>query len=162
MYSYITSELHAIVGGLGVNVEKSGIFGHSVGGLGALCLGIKNPNLYKSISAFAPVSNPSTSPWGNPQFTKFLGGDAESAAWKECDPTELIKSGALGDRAVLVDVGASDWSWEKLGIEALEAAVAEKSANVTINRREGYDHDFYFISTFIEDHVRYHAAVLNS
>jgi S-formylglutathione hydrolase len=131
-----------------------------MGGMGALAIGINNPDLFKSISAFAPVSNPSTSSWGQSQFTRFLGADENT--WKQYDPTELVKSGALGDRKVLIDVGTSDWSWEKLGIEAFEAAVAEKGANVTLNRREGYDHDYYFISTYAEDHIRYHAAILNA
>ena len=134
-----------MVGTLGVNVGKSSIMGHSMGGLGALNLGIRNPGLYRSISAFAPICNPSTSDWGKSQFTRFLGEN--TADWNAYDPSELVKDGWLDNRKVLVHTGTADFALEKLNTEALKSA-CEGKENVEINMVEGYGHDYYFITTY--------------
>ncbi len=162
MYSYVTRELPALVlGNFPVDADRQGIFGHSMGGHGALTLGLKNPGQYRSISAFAPISAPTHCPWGEKAFTGYLG--AERAAWRAHDACELVRSitDAAGRPALLIDQGLADQFLEtQLKPDRLEQACRESGYSLTLRRHAGYDHGYYFISTFIEDHLRHHARVL--
>ena len=162
MYSYVTRELPSVVEeNFPARPDARGIFGHSMGGHGALVCALKNPDAFRSVSAFAPISAPTRVPWGEKAFTGYLGEDRE--AWKAYDAGELVRGHPFADgRSILVDQGLSDqFLEEQLLPEALEEACAESGQPLTLNRREGYDHSYYFISTFMEDHVRHHAAALN-
>ncbi len=162
MYSYVTSELPSVVGeNFPARPDARGVFGHSMGGHGALVCALKNPDLYASVSAFAPISAPTRVPWGEKAFAGYLGHDR--AAWRAYDTSELVREHPFPDgRNILVDQGLSDqFLEEQLLPEALEEACAEAGQPLTLNRREGYDHSYYAISTFMEDHIRHHAAALN-
>ncbi len=162
MYSYVTRELPALVSAnFPVDPDRQGIFGHSMGGHGALTLGLRNPGQYRSISAFAPISAPMRCPWGEKAFTGYLGADRE--AWRAHDACELIRSipDATRRPALLVDQGLADAFLEtQLKPERLEQACREKGYPLTLRRHAGYDHGYYFISSFIEDHLRHHARAL--
>jgi S-formylglutathione hydrolase len=163
MYSYVTRELPAIVEeGFLADPDRRGIFGHSMGGHGALTIALKNPDLYKSVSAFAPISAPIRAPWGKKAFSGYLGPDEE--AWREHDASELVRKRPLPDgRRILVDQGTSDqFLKEQLYPEVFEEACWEAGQPLTLRWREGYDHGYYFISTFMEDHIRHHAETLNA
>ncbi|QIN78133.1 S-formylglutathione hydrolase [Rubrobacter marinus] len=163
-YSYVTGELPGIVeSSFPARADARGIFGHSMGGHGALTIALKNPERYRSVSAFAPISAPTRAPWGKKIFSNYLGPDEES--WREHDASELIKSrGAFPDgRTILVDQGTGDqFLEEQLYPGVLEEACAESGQPLEIRRHEGYDHGYYFISTFVDDHLRHHAAALNA
>jgi S-formylglutathione hydrolase len=162
MYSYITRELAALVEqNFPVDPRRQGIFGHSMGGHGALTIGLKNPDRYRSISAFAPIAAPMHCPWGQKAFTGYLGPDTGS--WRDYDACELI--GALtsvnGRPPLLVDQGLADQFLEQqLMPERLEQACKDAGYPLTLRRQPGYDHGYYFISTFMEDHLRHHARAL--
>ena len=161
MYSYVTRELPSVIGeNFPARPDAAGVFGHSMGGHGALVCALKNPDLFRSVSAFAPISTPTRVPWGEKAFTGYLGGDRE--AWKAYDAGELVREHPFADgREILVDQGLSDqFLEEQLLPEALEEACAESGQPLTLNRREGYDHSYYSISTFMGDHIRHHAAAL--
>ncbi len=161
MYSYLTQELPSVVGRhFPARPDAAGVVGHSMGGHGALVCALKNPNLFRSVSAFAPISAPPRVPWGEKAFTGYLGGDRE--AWKAYDASEIVRGHPFADgRNILVDQGLSDqFLEEQLLPEVLEEACAESGQPLTLNRREGYDHSYYTISTFMEDHIRHHAAAL--
>jgi S-formylglutathione hydrolase len=162
MYSYITRELSELVeSSFPVDPKRQGIFGHSMGGHGALTIGLKNPDRYRSISAFAPISAPMHCPWGQKAFTGYLGPDRER--WKEYDACELIRAlpGVTGRPPILVDQGLADAFLEQqLMPERLELACKDAGYPLTLRRHPGYDHGYYFISTFIEDHLRHHARAL--
>ncbi len=160
-YSYVTEELPAIVEArFPARAGASGIFGHSMGGHGALTLALKNPQLYASVSAFAPVCAPMRAPWGEKAFSNYLGPDEE--AWREHDASELMRQHAFPDeRTILIDQGTADeFLEEQLYPEVFEAACEESGQPVTLRWHEGYDHNYYFISTFMDDHVRHHARTL--
>ncbi|HEV2744993.1 MAG TPA: alpha/beta hydrolase-fold protein, partial [Rubrobacter sp.] len=162
MYSYVTRELPSVVAeNFPARPGAAGIFGHSMGGHGALVCALKNPDVFRSVSAFAPISAPTRVPWGEKAFSGYLGEDRE--AWRAYDASELVREHPFADgRGILVDQGLSDqFLEEQLLPEALEEACAEAGQPLTLNRREGYDHSYYFISTFMEDHIRHHAAALN-
>lgn len=162
MYSYVTQELPAIIeDNFPASPDARGVFGHSMGGHGALVCALKNPDFFRSVSAFAPVSAPTRVPWGEKAFSGYLGEDRE--AWKAYDASELVRERPFPDgRNILVDQGLSDqFLEEQLRPEALEEACAESGQPLTLNRREGYDHSYYMISTFMEDHIRHHASALN-
>ena len=162
MYSYVTRELPSVVAeNFPARAGAAGIFGHSMGGHGALVCALKNPDIFGSVSAFAPISAPTRVPWGEKAFSGYLGEDGE--AWRAYDASELVREHPFPDgRGILVDQGLSDqFLEEQLLPEALEEACAEAGQPLTLNRREGYDHSYYFISTFMEDHIRHHAAALN-
>ncbi|HKH12149.1 MAG TPA: S-formylglutathione hydrolase [Rubrobacter sp.] len=162
MYSYVTRELPSVVEeNFPASPDARGVFGHSMGGHGALVCALKNPDLFRSVSAFAPVSTPTRVPWGEKAFAGYLGEDRE--AWKAYDASELVREHPFADgRSILVDQGLSDqFLEEQLLPEALEEACAESGQPLTLNRREGYDHSYYAISTFMEDHIRHHAAALS-
>lgn len=132
--------------------------GHSAGGHGALVVGLRNPDIYKSISAFAPIVAPSQVPWGKKAFTSYLGND--ETLWKDYDAVELIKSNAV-NLPILVDQGTEDsFLKEQLRPELLEGICKEKDYSLTLNMREGYDHSYYFIASFVEEHIRFHAQYL--
>jgi S-formylglutathione hydrolase len=163
MYSYITQELRALIESqFPVDAARTGLFGHSMGGHGALTIGLRNPDVYKSLSAFSPVSNPKGVPWGQKAFTGYLGAD--KGQWSQYDATELmagVKDAARRPH-ILVDQGLADQFVEKqLDHSAFEAAARKVGYPVTLRRHEGYDHGYYFISTFVEDHLRHHAKVLS-
>lgn len=161
MYSYVVRELPALIAdNFPVQPEKMGIFGHSMGGHGALVCALRNPELYKSVSAFAPIAAPMRCPWGQKAFSNYLGADQES--WRDYDASELVLS-AKFNRPILIDQGTADqFLAEQLLPEAFEKACAEAGQPLTLRYQEGYNHSYYFIATFIEDHIRHHAIALFS
>lgn len=160
MYTYITSELQQVVGAhFPADMRRQGIFGHSMGGHGALTIGLKNPGLYKSVSAFAPIVAPMQVPWGEKAFTGYLGADRE--AWRAHDATDLVRQGRRASGPILVDQGLGDQFLEKqLKPELLEDACKAAGQPLSLRRHAGYDHGYYFISTFMADHLRHHARAL--
>jgi S-formylglutathione hydrolase len=143
-----------------VDGARLGIFGHSMGGHGALMLALRNPEIYRSVSAFAPIAAPSLCPWGVKAFTGYLGEDRE--AWKQYDASELVAHVSRKFSAgILVDQGLADqFLAEQLNPDVFEAACQAAGQPLTLRRHAGYDHGYYFISTFIEDHLAHHAKVL--
>ncbi len=136
-----------------------GIFGHSMGGHGALVLALRNPTLYRSVSAFAPICAPSKVPWGEKAFSRYLGPDRSK--WAEHDATELIRARKTLPHEILVDQGMVDEFLEKqLKPELLEQACAESGQRLRLRRHDRYDHSYYFIATFMEDHLQHHAKAL--
>ncbi|MGC1508032.1 S-formylglutathione hydrolase [Ketobacter sp. MCCC 1A13808] len=160
MYEYIQQELPALVQNeFNLDLSRQGIFGHSMGGHGALTLALNNPQQYRSVSAFAPICAPSQCAWGQKALAAYLGDDR--AAWQAHDAVALIESRGF-DKPILVDQGLADSFLEnQLKPELLHAACAKQSVSLTLNHRAGYDHSYYFISTFMEEHLRYHSAFLN-
>ncbi|HEX7169349.1 MAG TPA: S-formylglutathione hydrolase [Rubrobacter sp.] len=160
MDAYVTQELPEVVGEHFPASGARGIFGHSMGGHGALTLALKNQDLYASVSAFAPVSAPMRAPWGMKAFPGYLGND--EGLWREHDASELVRERPFADgRTILVDQGTADeFLDEQLYPETLEVACREAGQSLNLRWREGYDHGYYFISTFMEDHVRHHAGAL--
>jgi S-formylglutathione hydrolase len=162
MATYVTRELPQIVAENLPASDARGIFGHSMGGHGALTLALKNQDLYASVSAFAPVSAPTRAPWGKKAFSGYLGPDESS--WREHDASELVRRLPFADgRSILVDQGTVDeFLQEQLYPETFEEACREAGQLLTLRWHEGYDHGYYFISTFMEDHLRHHAEALAS
>ncbi len=162
MYSYITRELAALVeANFPIDPKRQGIFGHSMGGHGALTIGLKHPERYRSVSAFAPIAAPMHCPWGQKAFTGYLGTDRER--WRQYDACELIRAlpTVSGRPPLLVDQGLADQFLEpQLLPERLEQACKDSGYPLTLRRQPGYDHGYYFISTFMEDHLRHHARAL--
>ncbi len=162
MYDYITLELPALVTAeFPADNSRQGITGHSMGGHGALTIGLKNPELFRSISAFAPICNPINCPWGQKALGNYLGAD--EARWNEYDATELARSvETMPQRPILVDQGMADQFLEQeLHPQSLEAACAERGIEAEFRRHDGYDHGYYFIASFMEDHLRFHAGFLS-
>ena len=159
MYSYVTRELPDLIAEkFSAARGRQGIFGHSMGGHGALVCALRNPGQYASVSAFAPIAAPSRCPWGKKAFKGYLGED--QAAWKAYDASELVRQGGFAG-PILVDQGLSDkFLSEQLNPEAFEAACREADQPLILNRRDGYDHGYFFIATFMEDHLRHHAGQL--
>jgi S-formylglutathione hydrolase len=159
MYSYVTRELPEIVRSLGgARADRQGIFGHSMGGHGALVCALRNPEQYLSVSAFAPISAPMQCPWGLKAFTGYLGDDR--SAWREYDASELIAAKCY-PRPILVDQGDQDkFLTEQLKPELLVAAANKSGSQLQSRQQPGYDHGYYFIATFMEDHLRHHARQL--
>ena len=159
MANYLIDELPALVADhFPVDLERQSITGHSMGGHGALTLALKHPGRFKSVSAFAPIVAPGQVPWGRKALRHYLGED--DAAWRAHDTVALIEDGARLDE-LLVDIGDADPFLEKeLRPELLEAACEAAGIDLTLRRQPGYDHSYYFISTFRADHVRWHAARL--
>jgi len=159
MWSYLTDELPALVAAeFPVDLERQGITGHSMGGHGALTVALGNPDRFRSVSAFAPIVAPSQVPWGQKALAGYLGDDR--AAWRKHDAVALIEDGArIGE--LLVDVGTADNFLEtELKPELLQKACSDAGIALQLNLREGYDHSYYFISTFMADHLRWHAERL--
>ena len=161
MRHYIETELPALIGEeLPADMDRQGIMGHSMGGHGALTIGLRNPGLFKSISAFAPIVSPLNCPWGEKALTNYLGPDR--AAWRQYDACALIEDGMRAE-ALLVDQGEADPFLEtQLKPELLEAACAKAGVKLTLRRHPHYDHSYFFISTFIEAHLRWHAERLGA
>lgn len=162
MESYIVDELRALVlGALPIEGTRLGIFGHSMGGHGALTLALRHPGVWRSVSAFAPIAAPMRCAWGEKAFTGYLGEDRER--WKEHDASELVARSDAPRYAdgILVDQGLADqFLPTQLNPEVFEAACREAGQPLTLRRHEGYDHGYYFISTFIADHLAHHARTL--
>ncbi|MFT2112037.1 S-formylglutathione hydrolase [Marinomonas sp. 2405UD68-3] len=159
MYDYVVSELPAIIEDHFPVTDKKSISGHSMGGHGALICALKNPEMYQSVSAFAPIVNPSNCPWGEKAFTGYLGDDR--AAWSEWDATFLIQN-VDNPLPIFIDQGEADNFLEEQLKPALFSAACEKSGHsLTLRMHAGYDHSFFFVSTFIGEHLEYHAKALN-
>ncbi|MES2831698.1 MAG: S-formylglutathione hydrolase [Pseudomonadota bacterium] len=160
MYSYITDELFKLIGReFAVDTARAGIFGHSMGGHGALTIGLKNPTLFKTISAFAPIASPTRCPWGEKALTGYLGNDRQS--WADYDATLLIAARGWHGPALLVDQGEADQFLNgQLKPELLRTACEQAGVALNLRLQPGYDHSYYFIATFIDDHLRHHAEYL--
>lgn len=156
MFTYVTEELYGLIKkefGVG---DRISIFGHSMGGHGALVVGLRCPTKFKSVSAFSPIVNPTASPWGKKAFTGYFGED--KAAWNSYDACELLRAGAKHPLPLLVDQGTEDkFLKEQLRTEALLQAAAASGQKVEVQMREGYDHSYYFVATYVADHIRFHA-----
>ena len=161
MYSYVTRELPALIAEkFAADGSRQGIFGHSMGGHGALVCALRNPGQYKSLSAFAPISAPTRCPWGKKAFKGYLGDD--HAAWSEYDASEVIKSTGFPG-PILIDQGLADkFLSDQLNPEVFETACRESDQPLILRRQEGYDHGYFFIATFMEDHLRHHASQLEA
>lgn len=158
MYDYVTKELPGLVEvSFPVSALRS-VSGHSMGGHGALICALRNPGVYRSVSAFAPIVNPSAVPWGQKAFSRYLGDDR--ARWREWDACELL-AGAQEKLPLLIDQGEADsFLAEQLRPEALEAAAQTHGHPLMLRRRPGYDHSYYFIASFIDEHLDHHARAL--
>jgi S-formylglutathione hydrolase len=161
MYSYVVDELpRVIAANFPADPELQSIFGHSMGGHGALVIALRNPDRFRSVSAFAPIAAPSQSPWGEKAFGGYLGPDR--MRWAAYDATELVRTHRFG-RAILIDQGTADkFLDEQLKPQLFEAACRDAGQPLMLRRHAGYDHSYYFISTFIADHVRFHAEALHA
>ncbi|RUO39937.1 S-formylglutathione hydrolase [Idiomarina aquatica] len=158
MYDYIVSELPELVERELPITDRRAIAGHSMGGHGALVIGLRNPQRYRSISAFSPITHPTDCPWGEKAFSNYLGDDRQE--WAQYDAVELIKAHGQ-PLPIRVDQGLADgFLDEQLKPQALQAAIAEVNGDAEIHLHEGYDHSYYFISSFIEAQLRFHAQYL--
>ncbi|MCC7515805.1 MAG: S-formylglutathione hydrolase [Pseudomonadales bacterium] len=161
MYDYIRSELPALLAQEfhdQIDMAHQSISGHSMGGHGALTLAIRHPQQYKSVSAFSPIVAPMQCPWGKKAFSHYLGSDLKK--WAEHDACALIAARGY-DKPILIEQGLADnFLAEQLQPELFEEACAKAGVKLTLHRRAGYDHSYYFISTFFENHLRYHAGYL--
>ena len=160
MWDYITQELPALIAeNFPIDPARMGITGHSMGGHGALTIGLTFPDKFKSLSAFAPIVAPGQVPWGHKALGGYLGQDR--AAWRAHDAVALIEDGKRPAGDILVDQGAADgFLVEQLRPELFEAACKAAGVNLTLRLQDGYDHGYNFISTFMDDHLRWHAARL--
>ena len=160
MWDYVAEELPALIGrDFAVDLERQSITGHSMGGHGALTLAMALPGRYRSVSAFAPICNPSGADWGRKQLTAYLGAD--EAAWARHDASKVMRETGF-DGPVLVDVGTKDQFIDLLRPETLAQAVAERRQQAELRLQPGYDHSYFFVSTFMEDHVSFHAEALEA
>ncbi len=158
MYDYVVSELPALIEEHFPVSEQRAITGHSMGGHGALTIALRHPERFVSVSAFSPISNPINCPWGQKAFTAYLGED--KALWKDHDASELLRE-ATEFLPMLVDQGeADDFLDAQLKPEALERGARASGYPLHLRRHEGYDHSYYFIASFIEDHLRFHGKHL--
>ena len=156
MWDYVTEELPRLLfDTMPLAEEAQAITGHSMGGHGALTIAMSFPGRFKSVSAFAPICNPSASDWGRKQFTAYLGAD--EATWAPYDATLLMKKRGF-DGPMLIDQGTSDQFLDLLKPEALAGAMVERRQGGTFRMQKGYDHSYFFVSTFMEDHIAFHAA----
>jgi S-formylglutathione hydrolase len=161
MYSYVTQELPALIAAnFPVDGRRLGIFGHSMGGHGALVAALRNPQRFGSVSAFASICAPMRCPWGEKAFSNYLGPDRD--AWRAYDAPELVRAGARAPE-ILIDQGEADQFLEtQLHPHLLEEACRETGQPLQLRRHPGYDHSYYFIQTFIADHVRHHSRALSN
>ncbi|PXW93430.1 S-formylglutathione hydrolase [Sphaerotilus hippei] len=163
MESYLLEELlPEVIGQFGLDGDRMGLFGHSMGGHGALTLALRHPGRFASLSAFAPICAPTRCPWGRTAFTGYLG--QEESGWAEHDASVLMgrQTEAPYPAGILIDQGLDDrFLAEQLHPEAFEAACVMAGQPLTLRRHAGYDHGYYFISSFVEDHLRHHAATLS-
>jgi S-formylglutathione hydrolase len=161
MYTYVSAELPELIAEhFPIDRARQGIFGHSMGGHGALTIALKNLQRYRSVSAFAPIVAPSQVPWGRKAFPRYLGEDR--ALWHNYDATELVQSRPFPG-TILIDQGDADkFLVEQLRPQLFEAACRTAGQKLRLRLQPGYDHSYYFISSFMEDHLRHHAAALNA
>ncbi|MBO6519157.1 MAG: S-formylglutathione hydrolase [Rhodospirillales bacterium] len=161
MYSYVTGELPALIfKHFPARADRQGIMGHSMGGHGALTIALKNPDTYASVSAFSPIVAPSEVPWGQKALSRYLGDDTE--AWADYDATRLILAGCRHPSKILIDQGTADnFLEEQLRPELFVDACENGGQHFDLRMQPGYDHSYFFIATFIEDHLRHHAALLD-
>jgi len=158
MWTYLADELPAVLGDqFAVDLNRQAITGHSMGGHGALTLAMGLPGRFRSVSAFAPISNPSASDWGRKQLTAYLGDDESS--WGNHDATLMMRKQGF-DGPILVDTGTTDQFVDLLQPEAFAHAVAERRQEATLRLQDGYDHSYFFVSSFIEEHIAFHADAL--
>lgn len=159
MYSYVTGELRALIDdAFPTRADRQGIFGHSMGGHGALVLALRNPEKYRTISAFAPIVAPMRCPWGRKAFSGYLGSD--EVYWRDYDASELVRRKPFAGK-ILIDQGLADkFLVDQLKPELFEEACKVSGQSLLLRRQPGYDHSYYFIQTFIEDHLKHHAAGL--
>lgn len=159
MYSYLVDELTALVAAqFPADMSRQGIFGHSMGGHGALTIALKHPDRFKSCSAFAPITQPSTADWSRPALEKYLGTD--KSAWRAYDAVALIEDGKRFPEFLVDQGGADPFLDTGLRPQLLADACREAGIPLTLHLREGYDHSYFFISTFMADHIAWHAARL--
>ena len=161
MYDYLTRELQdAVFDSFPGDRGRQSITGHSMGGHGALTVGLKNPDIYQSFSAFAPICSPVNCPWGQKAFSNYLGNDQSS--WNEYDATGIVRGlERVPQNKILIDQGLADTFLEQeLHPHLFESACHDRGVSLELRRHDGYDHGYFFISTFIEDHLRQHADVL--
>jgi S-formylglutathione hydrolase len=156
MRDYIEQELYqAILSGFPVNPRKIGIFGHSMGGHGALTLALRSPDKFRSVSAFSPICSPANCPWGEKALSGYIGED--KSRWREYDACALIEDGARVT-SILVDQGTNDnFLEEQLKPDLLESACSTAGIDLTLRMQPGFDHSYYFIASFMEDHLRWHS-----
>ena len=161
MYSYVTRELPSLIAAhFPADMTRQGIFGHSMGGHGALTIALKNPEKYLSVSAFAPICAPCQCPWGEKAFAGYLGADR--AAWSAYDAVNLVAAGARFPTPILVDQGDADaFLSRELHPHLLRAACDKAGQPLELRIQPGYDHSYYFIQTFMPDHIAHHASILN-
>ena len=159
LYSYVVEELPQLIAANFSVTEKQSIFGHSMGGHGALVCALRNPEKYRSVSAFAPIAAPSRCPWGQKALTAYLGSDKES--WPQYDATALVQEASFG-RSILIDQGTADTFYEQQQLlpEVFEEACQKVGQPIALRFQKGYDHSYFFIASFMEDHIRHHAEFL--
>ncbi len=157
MYSYVTEELPTLIAAnFPADTSRQGIFGHSMGGHGALVIALKNPGRYRSVSAFAPIAAPAQVPWGHKAFGAYLGDNREQ--WRTYDASELVCEAPFPG-TILIDQGLADqFLSEQLRPEVFEQACVAANQPLTLRRHTGYNHSYFFVSSFMEDHIRHHAA----
>jgi S-formylglutathione hydrolase len=160
MYSYVTRELPTTVAAsFPIDPSRAGIFGHSMGGHGALTIALKNPDAYRSVSAFAPICSPMRCPWGKKALAGYLGGDRRR--WRDYDTTALLEDRGWSGPPLLVDQGTKDpFLDNQLKPDLLKETCVQRNIPLELRMQEGYDHSYFFIASFIEDHLRFHARLL--
>ena len=161
MESYVAEELYdLVIQQFAVQAERIGIFGHSMGGHGALTLALKYPEKFKSVSAFAPICAPSQCPWGEKAFSNYLGSD--QAEWLNHDATALVQTKVAQFADILIDQGLNDQFYSQLNPALFQQACQAVGQRITLREHAGYDHGYYFIQSFIDDHLQFHAVQLES
>ena len=161
MESYVVEELYdLVIQQFAVQAERIGIFGHSMGGHGALTLALKYPEKFKSVSAFAPICAPSQCPWGEKAFSNYLGSD--QAEWQKHDATALVQTKTAHFADILIDQGLSDQFYSQLNPALFQQACQAVGQPLTLREHAGYDHGYYFIQSFIDDHLQFHAVQLEA
>ena len=161
MESYVAEELYdLVIQQFAVQAERIGIFGHSMGGHGALTLALKHPEKFKSVSAFSPICAPSQCPWGEKAFSNYLGSD--QAEWLKHDATALVQTKTAHFADILIDQGLSDQFYSQLNPALFQQACQAAGQPLTLREHAGYDHGYYFIQSFIDDHLQFHAVQLES
>lgn len=158
MWDYVTEDLPSLLQeNFPLDMSRQAIMGHSMGGHGALTMAMSLPGRFKSVSAFAPICNPTATDWGRKQLTAYLGADESS--WAAHDSSVLMREKGF-DGPVLIDIGTNDQFIDHLRPEAMATAIAERRQEATVRLQKGYDHSYFFVSTFIEDHISFHADAL--
>lgn len=161
MESYVAEELYdLVIQQFAVQAERIGIFGHSMGGHGALTLALKYPEKFKSVSAFAPICAPSQCPWGEKAFSNYLGSD--QAEWLKHDASALVQTKTAHFADILIDQGLSDQFYSQLNPALFQQACQAAGQPLTLREHAGYDHGYYFIQSFIDDHLQFHAVQLEA